>query len=166
LWLPLEFGYPYLVLAQDFDRGESTYREGGVELTLDRNEAQLNVDGARFAGCSLDPVRSVWEHAKLSGADFRATGADPGWSLELRAGGMLVFRTEDGGIRIDVPTPELDTDSQAGMAVYRAVAAQQELTVTITDVQCAPADGTTMSGAHVTVTLGGRTFLGCGRSLH
>ena len=168
LWLPLEFGRPYLVLSQVFEREEAAnrYVEGDVEVSIDGATANLAVGSERFAGCIENPVRSVWEHAKLSGVDFRATGDNPAWYAEIRRGGELVFRTAWNDLRVAVATPEPEIERTAGLAVYHAQSDGRALTVEVGGMECPAPDRDDLSGTRVVVTLDGALFSGCGRALH
>jgi len=166
LWLPMDFGIPYVVLSQDFELPDATYREGELELRLQPDIAELSVGDRRYGGCRLNAVRSVWEHAKLSGVDFRATGSDPSWYLEIRNGGPLVFSVENGSVGIEAPTPVADTDESAGTTTYITVVRGQRLMVRISLSICSPQDGTSMAGSTVIVNWEDRDYVGCGRALH
>lgn len=164
LWLPLEFGIPYTVLSQTEPDGP--YREGDVTLVLRDDAADLTVGAAAFTGCSLDPLRSIWEHAKLSGVDFRAAGTDPDWFVEIGAGRSLHFRSRRNDTDVVVATPEPESDPAAMRTVYRAALDSREIEVEIVIASCAPPDVPAMMGSYTEVRLDGMTFVGCGRALH
>ncbi len=44
-----------------------------------------------YLDCTYDRRASIWEHAKLSGVDFRAVGNEPGWVLEVREGDVCLL---------------------------------------------------------------------------
>lgn len=48
------------------------------------NRAGLKTDRRMHGNCKNNRVRAIWEHAKLSGVDFRAAGHEPGWYLEIK----------------------------------------------------------------------------------
>ncbi len=62
------------------------------------------------SGAENDPRQAIWERAKLDGADFRAVGNEPGWSLEIIAGNRILLITGYGASRIELPLPEPDVD--------------------------------------------------------
>ncbi len=162
LWLPARFRQPYLVLSRA--EGREEYREGDVVLTFHDGRADLAVGAERFLECVEDPVRSVWEHAKLTGVDFRAAGSDPNWYVEIRRAGELVFRSGDQNT--SVPTPEPQRDAVSGVTAYRGITDGVELNVAIGGGACELPDRRDLEGVVVTVTLDGASFLGCGRALH
>lgn len=163
LWLPFEFERPYLVLGLSRDDPQE-YRGRDVVVRLRGQSADLAVGAQRFSDCIEDAVRSAWEHAKLSGVDYRATGTGPDWTLEIRNGNRLEFTAEwrDTHIGVNAPPPIADGDE----AVYRANAKSGDVEVRISNVACDPADGTDMRGSMVTVRTPDRVFEGCGRPLH
>ena len=164
LWLPARFHQPYLVLSITVMDGDETYREGDVALAFRDGRADLTIGEERFLGCVQNPVRSVWEHAKLTGVDFRAAGSSPNWYVEIRRGVELVFRSGDRSI--SVPAPEPESDAVRGITAYRATRNGVELDVAIGGGACEPPDRRDLGGVAVTVTLGGASFLGCGHALH
>ena len=83
LWLPQRFGRPYEVLSREEATHGSSYLGDGIHLRPS-GDTILKVDGKTYVDCRLDQRQSVWEHAKLSGVDFRGTGNEPGWYIEIR----------------------------------------------------------------------------------
>lgn len=166
LWLPLSFGLPYVVLSRDFDADGEMYREGDVSLRLSATSASLNVDSDDFSDCVVNPLRSVWEHAKLSGIDYRASGTDPDWYLEIRRGGSLVFASGRSNTRVDMPAPEPEYDALRERTLYRSQTDQGSFIVEIGSTSCVPEDGAPITGSSVLVSLETQTFSGCGRALH
>lgn len=165
-WLPWEFGYPYLVLSLDSAEDAPTYREGEVAVRIDERGAGLTVGEQRYTACSRNDLRSAWEHAKLTGVDFRAAGADPDWVLEIRNGDTMTFRADDARTAVQVPTPAPRTDAVERMSVFDASDPAQLFEVHISGTQCVAPDRGDVMGASVTVILNERSYTGCGRALH
>lgn len=163
LWLPERFGERYLVLGQVRAASGVRYEGDGVVLWTKGDEALLEVDGERFEGCTLDSQRSVWEHARRSGVDFRAIGQEPGWHLEIRDGDRITFVYDYGQQEAVAPAPA--PTRTGNRTVYRAETQAHDLTVTITDEPCTDAMSGEAFEASVTVELDGETFRGCGRLL-
>jgi len=166
LWLPFSFGIPYVVLSRDFDVDGETYREADLRLDLTASGASLTVGDDEFSDCVINPLRSVWEHAELSGIDYRASGTDPHWYLEIRRRGPLVFALESGNTYFDVPTPEPEYDALRERTVYRSQVGERSLVVEIDNPSCAPEDGAPIGGSSVVVRLDTQTYSGCGRALN
>lgn len=166
LWLPPRFGRPYLVLGQTRAASGARYEGDGVVLWTKGRGARLEVDGEALPACLENRRRSIWEHAKLSGVDFRATGNEPGWHLELRRGERMRFVYDYGQRQAVTPMPEPLTDQAARRTVYHAVTEADDLTVTLEGEPCSDDMSGEAFETTVTVLLNGTTYRGCGRALH
>jgi membrane-bound inhibitor of C-type lysozyme len=142
-----------------YSNGQITYWNKGEEALI------LFGEQDRYS-CRNNRQRAVWEHAKLNGVSFRAVGNEPGWHLEIYMGERIVLVTDYGESRLEFAVPEPETDPRARTTTYRIQDGEHDLTILIEGKPCQD----TMSGEEfdstVTVTLDGRTLLGCGRALH
>jgi putative lipoprotein len=138
------------------------YSDGQVTLWGKGEEATFEFDGSSRA-CHNDRQQAVWEDARLRGVDFRATGNEPGWYVELVDGGRSVLVTHYGEARHEFDTPPPVTD-QAGVTTYRV--SSPTLVVVIRPQLCRDTMSDDSFEAAVTVTVDGRTYRGCGRALH
>ena len=168
LWLPPAFDRPYLVLSEEYVETTFTglYREGDVTLDLADASVELHVADEQFTDCRENRLRSVWEHAKLSGASFRATGEDPAWYLEIRDGDRLEFRSALNAAPLELPMSEVRLEAGAAGASYRSAGIGSEFVAEVSATSCTVDDGLGLSGVTVVVTEGGRRYGGCGRPLH
>jgi membrane-bound inhibitor of C-type lysozyme len=116
------------------------YSDGRTTLWMKGEEATLETPAGTVQGCVNDRARAAWEHAKLGGADFRAVGNEPGWSLTI-VHDSIVLVTDYGETR-----HTLEVVIEAGGC---------------RDSMSGDAFETT-----VTLTLDGRALRGCGRALH
>jgi putative lipoprotein len=102
--------------------------------------------------------------ARARGVEFRASGNEPGWVLEMFAD-RLVFVGDYGATRASTPRPALQEQPGSGERAYAAVTEAHRLTVRVRRAPCVD----TMSGeqfeASVEVELDGRPYRGCGREL-
>jgi putative lipoprotein len=159
LWLPDR----YLILSQVRSASGTKYQEGDIEFWSKADEGILTLGELQYRDCSLQPQRVPWEDARRRGVDFRATGNEPGWYLEIQNGRQLLFVGDYGMQRVVTPDPGANTSAD-GMR-YHAVTEANNLLVEIREQPCAD----TMSGeimpSSVTLTLNGRTLEGCGRIL-
>lgn len=166
LWLPPALNKPYLVLGQIRSPAGARYMGDGVMLWDQGDEAVLEVDGARFEDCSLNRRKTIWEHARLSGVDFRGTGNEPGWYVEIRDAQSIRFVYDYGQQEVNTSVPELEVDDEQRRATYSVATDEDRIEVTIIGEPC----NDSMSGesfeSRVTVLLDDRTYHGCGRALH
>lgn len=114
---------------------------------------------------------SPWAAARARGVDFRATGNEPGWFLELDDGVQIVLVTDYGRRRYEMPAPEPQVDEAARRVTFRTASTLaggrgNRLVLTLAPGPCED----TMSGetfdTTVTVTIDGETLHGCGRALN
>ena len=138
------------------------YAADGVELTRSAETATLRMGGETHTGCTGERAATGWEEARLLGADFRAVGVEPTWSLEIDSGRQMRFLIE-GASEVITPVPEpVRTDSTTG---YQATAAGHEIDVTIMERGCPnPRLGPGLTHT-VKLTVDGFPYLGCGRML-
>jgi putative lipoprotein len=172
LWLPPRFDGRSETLVREEESGGLRYAAEGILLELRGGAASLSVDGQVVAECQRDGVKSVWEHAKVSGVDFRATGNEPGWHLEIRddletaAGKRIRFVYDYGEGDVVLHSPDPEFDEAARRTVYHGESGDLEIRLQIEENPCSD----TMSGeqfeATVTVEFRGRIYRGCGRALH
>lgn len=162
IWLPEPPGGRYLVLGQVRAASGAKYEGDGVVFWNRGEEAMLSVDGIGYPGCTLNRPASIWEHAKLSGVDYRAVGNEPGWHMEIRDGDRISVTYDYGESTLEVAAPEPTVDAANRRSEYRV----GDLHVLIVGEPCSD----TMSGeafeSRVTVRIDGRELHGCGRALH
>ena len=116
--------------------------------------------------CKNNRAKAIWEDAKLRGADFRATGNEPGWHLEISRGNAIVLVTNYGSDRYTFRTPVPASDEASRTTRYAVNENGHELAITLKGKRCTD----TMSGEPfetiVTVMLDGTRLAGCGKALH
>ncbi len=138
------------------------YVDGLFELRIEGEQALFGKAGGPLRSCRNDPRRAVWERAKLDGADFRAVGNEPGWSLEILEGSRLLLIADYGTRRVELPLPEPAVDRDARRTIWDA----GEILLEVIGRPCRD----TMSGeafeSEVVVYWQGRALRGCGRALH
>lgn len=164
LFVPPALGEPHRLLAE-VTPGER-YAADGTELIIHDNAADLITPDAQLRACAFDPAASIWEHAKLGGADFRGLGNEPGWVLEVRRQSELWFSYDYGQSEVTVPIVATASDAAAGSTTYTGRSDALALTVTLTGARCADTMADEVYPTRVEVTLDGHTYTGCGRPLH
>jgi putative lipoprotein len=142
-----------------YQDGATIYWSKGEVAVLERAD-QTRVE------CINNRAKAIWEDAKLRGADFRATGNEPGWHLEISRGYGIVFVTNYGSDRYTFRTPAPISNEESRSTSYAVNENGHELAITLEGRRCTDS----MSGAQfettVTVMLDGTRFAGCGRPLH
>jgi putative lipoprotein len=169
LWLPLEFGRPYLVLEQVRAASGSKYAADDVMVWLHGDEAMLEVADESFKSCKRNSYQSVWEHAKLNGVDFRATGNEPGWVLEISQQVMIDLDYDYGASRIHARSAEPTENRDEMRTTYVVDENGQHMTVEILAETCADSMTGTQFESTVSITIDDRdhrVLRGCGRALH
>ncbi|GMR17080.1 MAG: hypothetical protein BMS9Abin32_136 [Gammaproteobacteria bacterium] len=166
LWLPPALGKPYLVLGQIRAVSGARYMGEGVLVWNKGDTALLEVDGRQYGGCTLNRRSSIWEHAKLSGVDFRAIGNEPGWHLEIREGDSIRFVYDYGQKEVLTSAPQREVDNDRRRATYTVETEADKLQVTIVGERCSDTMSDETFESRVTVTLNDRIYRGCGRALH
>jgi uncharacterized membrane protein len=115
---------------------------------------------------------SVWEHAKLSGVDFRGTGNEPGWFIEIRSdleareGKRIRFVSDYGQREAILHAPDPELEPRLRRAVYRGENGDLHIVVEIEGNACRDSMSGEEFESTVTVEFLGRTYSGCGRALH
>lgn len=138
------------------------YSNGIFDLWIEGQRARLGEVGRELQRCRNDRRRAVWEKAKLAGVDFRAVGNEPGWHLEIVAGGRIVLVADYGATRIERPLPQPMVDSDARTTRWEA----GDLVVEVSGRPCRDSMSGESFESTVTVTWGSQILRGCGRALH
>ncbi len=162
LFLPGEtLSLPHIPAASGAKYGDArtTFWSKGDEASLDSGEQQ-------HRDCRNNRARAIWEHAKLSGVDFRATGNEPGWYLELSAGRKTVFVGDYGNTRYTFDTPPPLTGQTARITRYELQNDEHRLILLLEGRPCHDDMNGEAFETTVKLVLDGRVLQGCGRALH
>lgn len=143
-----------------------TYASRTVTFSIDGQSALLELEGGSPLGCRNDSEQAVWEHAKLNGADFRGTGNEPAWHLEITLGQDIVFVTSDDGSTHRFTTPEPVVDQAARTSSYSAHQGKHWITIRLEGRRCVDSITGQQYEVAATVRLDGQQYAGCGRALH
>jgi uncharacterized membrane protein len=115
-------------------------------------------------------VAEPWEQAKLTGVDFRGTGNEPGWhveirdDLEARAGKRIRFVFDYGERDAVLHAP--DPEPEDNRTTYRGQNDDLSIVVVIEGTPCRDSMSGEPFESTVTIRFQGRTYSGCGRALH
>ncbi len=163
LWLPERFGGGYYVLGRTRAASGARYEADTLTFWNKGGEALLALAGRSFEGCRMVALRSPWDEARYRGIEFRATGNEPGWALELDEGRAIRFRYGYGEHQAATPVPEPITSGTT--TTYRARTEAHDLTLVIERRPCTDSMSGERFDSAVTVTLDGETYRGCGRQV-
>jgi putative lipoprotein len=140
------------------------YRNDTTAFLFGGEEASLDENGTLHTVCRNDRRRAIWEKAKLDGADFRATGNEPPWILEIR-GDRLDFYFGYGKKRYTFHArPE--SDPKRRETRYAASDAETAFRVVLRPGPCRDSMADETYETSVEIDFGGRHLRGCGRALH
>jgi len=151
------------LLSQVAAASGAKYTDEEVTFWSHGDEAMLDLGYRKYSQCQLNRRRIPWAAARRRGVDFRATGQEPGWYLEMTHEQQILFVAAYGGQRVLLATPEpaLKGDRET----YQAANGFHQLRVEISLQHCTD----TMSGevfdSRVWVTLDRKRYEGCGETL-
>jgi len=119
---------------------------------------------------SKETTKMSPENTAQTQADFKATGNEPFWNLEIDFDRMIHFNTMDG-LELNTPVPEPDIAQDVRVVRYRAVTEAGELIVQIIPDSCVDtmSDKRSPYKVKVDIKLGDQTdyesYQGCGSYL-
>jgi len=142
------------------------YQDGATIYWSKGEMALLERDNHPRVECKNNRAKAIWEDAKLRGADFRATGNEPGWHLEISRGYGIVLVTNYGSDRYAFATPAPTSDEGSRSTSYAVTENGHELVITLEGRRCADSMSGEQLETTVTVILDGTRLAGCGRPLH
>ncbi len=149
----------YTVLSQVPAASGSQYTEGDISVWLKGDEAMLKTPQVNARSCRNNPQRAIWEDAKRRGVNFRATGNEPGWVLEIHQQQGITLLMNYGQSRIHAPMPEAQKAGKQTRYVTDA------LDVTLEHKRCSDTMADILYTTTVTVQLEDTTLRGCGNVL-
>lgn len=155
-----------LQLARVASASGEKYASGTTGFSIDGQDAVLKNKEGPPISCRNNREQAVWEHAKLNGVDFRATGNEPGWHLEITLGQSMVLVTDYGSssYRFDTPEPILDQSSRT--SIYTTQRGKHRITVNLQGKPCIDSMSGRRYEVSATVQLDQQRYRGCGRALH
>ena len=166
IFIPEPFSPRTLLLERvEADSGEK-YEGDSISAWIKGDDARFIVDTVHVTKCDLNRQQSIWEAAKLDGVDFRATGNEPGWVLEIRERSKLVFRYDYGQSEIEAVADSIVSDPESRETVFSAATSSGELRITLSGKTCADTMSDEVFETSVLVDYLGTRYSGCGRALH
>ena len=142
------------------------YSDGVITFWNKGEQAVLETPEIFYENCHINRSKSIWEDAKLRGVDFRATGNEPGWFLEISQDTQILFVTDYGQQRYEFTASSSKTDQSARATTYTAEKENQNFAVLLEGRSCLDSMSGQQFETTVTVTLNDKEYRGCGRALH
>jgi putative lipoprotein len=153
----------YLVLSQVRSASGVKYEEGDVVFWMKGDESFLDIGLQRHRGCQLAPARAPWEDARRRGVVFRAVGNEPGWYLEIKQDGPVLYVGDYGALRIEIANPA--SEEESGVRIYHGDADNHRLRVEVVEGVCVDSMKGDSFPFQVVLQVDGNGLQGCGRSL-
>jgi putative lipoprotein len=142
------------------------YAAGNITFWSKGNDALLEIGDSKHTECRNNRAKAIWEHAKLNGVDFRATGNEPGWHLEISNRRDIVLVTDYGQTTYQFKSAILKSEPHAQSAVYNARNQQDSIEIVITAAPCQDNMSGEAFSSTVSILVNGKRLAGCGRPLH
>lgn len=142
------------------------FNDGEVNLWTKGQDAILSRPGLGDQVFVNNPRQAVWEHAKLSGVDFRAVGNEPGWVLEIWGDGRILYTGDYGQTVLEFPRPEPTITQEPPRSTYTCRQGDHTLIITLEPGPCRDTMADEEFETRVTLQLDEKLLHGCGRPLH
>lgn len=140
------------------------YEKDGTLFWSHGYEAMLDTPTNSYKVCSNNRFKAVWEDSKLRGNDFRATGNEPGWYLEIGEGGKKTLLVTDyGSERYELSLPKPFTSEDRRTSRYKI---SGFIDILIEGIQCKDSMTGHTYESRVKVNVDGKKYKGCGKALH
>ena len=140
------------------------YKKDNIVFYSHGYEAMLDTPSKKYRQCSNNRYKAVWEDAKLRGNNFRATGNEPGWYLEIAQGGKKTLLVTDyGAEKYELSLSKPYTSTNMRVTRYRI---QGFLDIKIEGKTCIDSMTGHRFSSRVTIKIDGKIYRGCGKSLH
>lgn len=135
------------------------YGDGALELRVEDRAAWLS-EGGEVLHCHAEGTGEVWREAIRRGVVFRAMGQEPGWLVEIEAGGLMIVLLDYGTERIETAAPAPDRTARG--TEYGTRTGERDIRVLIEDRPCRDVMSGEPFPSTVTLTIDGRALDGCG----
>ncbi len=159
-WLFAPDGTRKLVAHKGLEPG--VFGDDVYNLQIVNQQATLVKQDGLVLSCRNDARLASWERSKLGGADFRAVGNEPPWSLEIHEGQLIILRMGYDNKRYEFRKAKLLTDRSARVSRWQAAG----LELTVIGEECHDSMSEDSYETKVVVCWNGEKLQGCGRALH
>lgn len=138
------------------------YLGDGLMFWSKGDAAQLRIEGRPQMACVHSPARQPRDQQGRYPVDFRATGNEPGWLLELSEVEIRLL-TDYGQTRTVMPLPSAEIEGQT--IRYRATSRATDLVIHVEPKACQDTMSDEAFDWALEVLLNDQVLHGCGRPL-
>lgn len=129
-------------------------------------QALISIAQKTYRNCQNNLSAALWEHAKLMGADFRAIGQEPGWSLIISQENGIQYLGGYGQTKeVFTYVKPVENIEQASSTFYLKNDGHQ-LSIILSGSTCADSMSGEQYETRVEINFDGKVLKGCGKSLH
>jgi membrane-bound inhibitor of C-type lysozyme len=140
------------------------YQKGDIVFFSKGYEAMLDTPKHKYRNCTNNRYKAIWEDAKLRGNDFRATGNEPGWYLEIANDGKKTLLVMDYGTeRYELKFPKRFVSKDNRTVIYKI---KDFAEILIEGKTCTDSMTGKKFESRVELKISGKTYKGCGKALH
>ena len=141
------------------------YSDGTVTFWSKGETALLDMGDGVDLQCTEDRRRSLVEDAKLRGMDFRGTGNEPPWVLEMDSEELILFTGYDR-LRYRFPNHGHKDGPQERESLWHSSRDGHTVEIILTGLECADSMSGEQFETRVQITLDQMVWTGCGQALH
>ena len=141
------------------------YSNDKVTFWTKGDEALLDAGDGIDLHCIENRRRSLVEDAKLRGMDFRGTGNEPPWVLEIGYKELVLFTGYDR-LMYRFPNRGYEDDEAGRQSSWTSSQGGHTLEVILIGRECADSMSGEQFETSVQMTLNGTVWQGCGQALH
>ena len=142
------------------------YSDGNLVFWNKGEQSRLEIGRTLYQHCQNNPAKAIWETAKLNGVDFRATGNEPSWILEIKEYSKTVFITGYGKQKFTFKTPHSSVDYFAKKTTYKTRTNEHALEIFLDGKPCNDSMSGEVYETTVFIGMDGLGYHGCGKALH
>ena len=164
MWLFLPSHAVQLPRIKDDDG--ASYRSANIRFHQKNGQAQLELPDGRYEHCQNNIQRAAWEHARLNGVDFRATGNAPDWVLEITLDGGIQLTMSPGDTTYSFATPEPLVIESDRKTLYSTQNKANQIIVELTGTSCRDTSTGETREVTVNISIDDNRLKGCGGALH
>jgi len=140
-----------------YDNGEISFFSKGSEAKLMTAEGEDH--------CIVNRKASIYEDAKLRGVDYRATGNEPGWVLEI-TGSSMNYLANYGTEKYQFEISGHEREPGSRNVVYSSNSGGNRISVKILGETCTDSMSGERFETAVELSFNDTSYKGCGRGLH